>query len=87
MNMCTNNVYNNNAAFNNGDDKHNVSSTVHNQHMLIFQQKRLAIVNTDWYFDMLGGFLWPNGMDRVTYAYWYHLNIYRNYLNKRLGCQ
>ena len=64
MNMGTENTCYHNVAFNSGSDKHNVSSTVHNQHIIIFQQERVAIINTDWYFGLLEAFLWLNGSGR-----------------------
>ena len=66
--MGTNNTRNSNVAFNNGNDEHNLSSAIHNQYIMIFQQKKVAVINTDWYFDSLEGFLWLNGMGRVTGA-------------------
>ena len=66
MNMGTNNTCNNNVAFNNGNAKHNVSSVVQNKYIMIFQQKKVAVINTDWYFDLPEGLLWLNGMGGVT---------------------
>ena len=33
---------------------------------MIFQQKKVTVINKDWYFDFFEGFLWLNDMGRVT---------------------
>ena len=35
---------------------------------MIFQQKKVTVINKDLYFDLFEGFLWLNGMSRVTEA-------------------
>ena len=35
---------------------------------MIFQQKKVTVINNDWYFDLFDGFLWLNAMGRVTEA-------------------
>ena len=54
--MDTNITDNNDAALTNCSNKHNVSGTVHNQYIMIFEQKKIAIISTNWYFDLLEGF-------------------------------
>ena len=65
--MGTNNTCNNNVAFHNSNDEHNVSSTVHNKYIMIFRQKKVAVINPDWYFDLPEGFLWPRIIIKFTY--------------------
>ena len=66
MNMGTDNAHSNNVAFNHASNKQNVSSTVHNKCILIFQQKRVVIMNTNRYLILLEGFSWLNGMGWAT---------------------
>ena len=35
---------------------------------MIFQQKKVTVINKDWYFDLFEGFLWLKDMGRVTEA-------------------